>query len=278
MQVWIGTSGYSYADWVGPFYPEGTRPPGMLACYVRHFPLVELNFTFYRLPARGQLDRIARQTPEGFRFLAKLPRSLSHERDTRELDAFRRSIDELKTCQRLSGVLCQLPQSFHRNEPNQAWVETLAREFAGSGLAVEFRHRSWDRPSVPDWLRSLQADLVAVDVPDIGALYPRGLVRSGSRVYVRFHSRRADRWYQSDKERYDYGYGDAELSEWIVALHAASPQVSQALLLFNNCHRGQAAANAQRMRELMRRLAPDLEVVAPFDAGEPPPRQRSLFD
>ena len=50
MKVWIGTSGYSYPDWVGPFYPEGTRSGRMLAHYAGHFPLVELNFTFYRLP------------------------------------------------------------------------------------------------------------------------------------------------------------------------------------------------------------------------------------
>ena len=64
MQVWIGTSGYSYPDWVGAFYPRGTRPQRMLAYYCRHFPLVELNFTFYHSPRPGQLARFAEQTPE----------------------------------------------------------------------------------------------------------------------------------------------------------------------------------------------------------------------
>ena len=59
MKVWVGTSGYSYPDWVGPFYPEGTRPNRMLSYYARQFPLVELNFTFYRPTTPEMLGRIA---------------------------------------------------------------------------------------------------------------------------------------------------------------------------------------------------------------------------
>src|SRR5438132_10075491 len=84
-QIWIGTSGYSYPDWVGGFYPPNTRPNRMLAYYCGHFPLVELNFTYYRLPTPGMLARLVEQTPPGFQFLVKLPRSLSHEESTAEL-------------------------------------------------------------------------------------------------------------------------------------------------------------------------------------------------
>ena len=59
MKAWIGTSGYSYPDWVGGFYPPATRPNKMLAHYCRHFPLVELNFTFYRMPTASMLGRLA---------------------------------------------------------------------------------------------------------------------------------------------------------------------------------------------------------------------------
>ena len=80
MDLWIGTSGYSYPDWVGGFYPAGTRPDRMLAYYSRRFPLVELNFTFYRPPTPEMLAKLAAQTPDGFQFLVKLPQSISHER------------------------------------------------------------------------------------------------------------------------------------------------------------------------------------------------------
>src|SRR6266516_3146710 len=107
MQIWIGTSGYSYPDWVGGFYPPGTRPGKLLAHYCQHFPLVELNFTFYRLPTPAMLARLADQTPARFQFLVKLPRTLSHEEDARELSAFREAVREVEARGRLAGLLCQ---------------------------------------------------------------------------------------------------------------------------------------------------------------------------
>jgi uncharacterized protein YecE (DUF72 family) len=292
MHVWIGTSGYSYPDWVGPFYPPGTRPERMLAYYTRCFPLVELNFTFYRLPAASQLARIAEHTPAGFQFVVKLHRTLSHDTPMghgletvpqrgetvpqHDLAAFRAAVTELDERGRLAGLLCQLPQAVHDEPQHRRWLETLARTFAGCRLAVEFRHRSWFRPDVPDWLRAHDLDLVAVDVPDLPGLYPRGLVQSSPRLYVRFHSRNAAAWYGSDKERYDYDYDYGALVEWVEALAPLADRNERVLLLFNNCHRGQAAENARRMRELLARLAPELTVVEPF-ADPPGPRQRSLF-
>jgi uncharacterized protein YecE (DUF72 family) len=277
MQIWIGTSGYSYPDWVGSFYPAGTRPGRMLAHYCQSFPLVELNFTFYRLPTPVMLARLADQTPPGFQFLVKLPRPMSHDEDAHDLSAFRQAVEELRRGDRLLGLLCQLPQSSHHIPKHRAWVERLARAFAGYRLAVEFRHRSWFRPEIPGWLREHDVDLVAVDVPNLPGLYPRSLVQSSSRVYIRFHSRNAANWYRSDKERYDYDYADTALSEWIDALRRTADRTDQVLLLFNNCQRSQAAANAQRMRELLLRLEPQVEVVTPFVAPEPV-RQRLLFE
>lgn len=277
MQVWIGTSGYSYPDWVGAFYPPGTRPEKMLGHYVKHFPLVELNFTFYRLPTPSMLERIATQTPAGFQFLVKLPRTLSHDRSPRELDAFRYAVEELRRREQLLGLLCQLPQATHDTRQNRTWLQFLGRELQPYGLAVEFRHQSWSRPDVAPWLAEQDVDLVSVDAPDIPALYPRGLVRSTPRLYVRLHSRNAQNWYKSDKDRYDFDYDDAALQEWITSVNQIADS-ERILLLFNNCQRTQAVANAQRMRELLLRTAPHLQVVEPFAQPEPGTQQRLLFD
>ena len=277
MQIWIGTSGYSYADWVGPFYPPGIRPNRMLAYYCGHFPLVELNFTFYHPPTAAMLARIAEQTPAGFQFLVKLPRSLSHEESAQDLPGFRQAIEELERRQQLAGLLCQLPQASHHEDRHKDWLEKLAGELAGYPLAVEFRHHSWFRPEMADWLGDRKLDLVAVDVPDLPGLYPRGLVQSGPLVYVRFHSRNAENWYRSDKDRYDYHYDDAAMIEWIEALTLTADRTQRVLLLFNNCQRSQAVENARRMRELLQRLAPGFDVVTPFAAPQPSVRQRSLF-
>lgn len=276
MNVWIGTSGYSYPDWIGDFYPPGTRSTNMLSYYSRVFPLVELNFTFYRPPTSAMLGRLADTAPRAFQFLVKLPRSLSHEQRTDDLATFRDAVAELQRRQQLMGLLCQMPQSAHYDKKSLKWLQTLGGELSGFRMAVELRHRSWLREDMPGLLAAHHLDLVSVDVPDLPALFPRGWVQSGSRAYVRFHSRRADKWYAGDKERYDYHYNDGELNEWIELMNAARERTEEVLFLFNNCYRGQAVSNARRLRELIEERTPTLPVIAPF--AERPPEQRSLFD
>jgi uncharacterized protein YecE (DUF72 family) len=278
MHVWIGTSGYSYPDWVGSFYPPGTKTGGMLDYYCRHFPLVELNFTFYHPPTAEMLTRPARRTPEGFQFLVKMPRVLSHERQLAALIPFRDAVAALHRRGRLLGLLCQLPQSAHHDRSALAWLDVLAHELAPYRLAFEFRHRSWQQADVAPWLEERGAELVSVDAPDLPGLYPSGLVRAGERIYIRLHSRNADNWYRSDKDRYDFDFTAPMLQEWITALRDSSATAGHALVLFNNCHRAHAAANAQRLRELLEQHAPELHIVQPFTAPSEEPRQRLLFD
>jgi uncharacterized protein YecE (DUF72 family) len=274
MDVWIGTSGYSYPDWVGGFYPAGMRTGGMFAYYCQQFPLVELNFTFYRLPTATMLARLSAQAPTGFQFIVKLPRTLTHERVESDITAFRDAVRVLREQGRLLSLLCQLPQSFHFGIAQRAWLETLADAYRGFPMAVEFRHRSWQGAGTDDWLRRHTLDLVSVDVPSLPNLYPGGLVFSGSIIYVRFHSRNAAKWYATDKDRYDYDYSDAELGQWITALDRQKENADRAFILFNNCQRGHAAVNANRMRELLRQYSPESKVIEPFQSNAQP----TLFD
>ena len=140
-------------------------------------------------------------------------------------------------------------------------------------LAVEFRHRSWAGPETVAWLADLGLAIVAVDVPDLPGLYPRGWVQSGPTAYVRFHSRNANR-YRSDKDRYDYDYDDAALNEWVEAAAAGvGRRDERTLFLFNNCFRSQAAVNARRIETLMA-PQPGLVVTPPPAV---PPEEPSLF-
>jgi uncharacterized protein YecE (DUF72 family) len=276
MQVWIGTSGYSYPDWVGDFYPAGTRPANMLPYYAKQFPLVELNFTFYRPPTASMLAAQVEKTPAGFHFLVKVPQTISHEGRRDDLPSFRLAAGELERRGRLSGVLCQLPQSFHYGKQNRDWLAAIGRELKGLRPAAEFRHRSWARPEIPEWLQDHGLDLVAVDAPNLPGLYPGGWAQSGRRAYVRLHSRNDAKWYAGDKERYDYLYSDKELTEWVDAAKDAAHTTDETLFLFNNCYRGQAVVNARRLRELFELRAPKLSVVPPV--GGPAPEQRTLFE
>jgi uncharacterized protein YecE (DUF72 family) len=277
MDVLIGTSGYSYQDWVGDFYPPGTRPERMLNYYCQVFPLVELNFTFYRPPTRSMLERLADKTPPGFQFIVKAPQTISHDRSDADLPGFRQAVEGLARRGQLAGTLVQLPQATHctRQECNR--LVHLAQELGEFHPAVEFRHRSWARPGLPDWLAEQGLDLVAVDAPDLPGLFPSGWMQSSKTVYVRLHSRDASKWYRSGEERYDYNYSDGELNEWVSALegHAVTGGTERAMFLFNNCQRSQAALNARRMQGLIEMQAPGLNLLAP--PGAPGPMQRSLF-
>jgi uncharacterized protein YecE (DUF72 family) len=277
MDIWIGTSGYSYPEWVDSFYPAGTRPQQMLARYCRHFPLVELNFTFYRPPTRSLLLRLASKTPAGFQLLVKLPQTISHEESPRELAGFRFAVEGLAQRGQLMGLLCQLPQATHCTRRACDWITTLAKELGHLHLAVEFRHRSWHRAGLPAWLAEKGLDLVAVDAPDLPGLFPRGPVQSTSTAYIRLHSRNADKWYRSGEERYDYDYSDAELGEWLAELRRQNEEggTQRSLLLFNNCRGGRAAVNARRMQTLLQTQAPQLHQVEPF--ALPAPVQQTLF-
>ncbi|CAN5400069.1 DUF72 domain-containing protein [soil metagenome] len=276
MRVWIGTSGYSYQSWVGPFYPKGTRQPNMLSVYSETFPLAELNFTYYRLPTPEMLARQVERAPAGFQFLVKFPKTISHDEKDTELDAFHQAVSVMKASNSLLGVLLQMPQAAHQTKKRWRWLDFLFDRMADLPLAVEFRHHSWFEDSVNERLTRSKVDLVAVDVPDLPDLYPRAFVQTTPRVYIRLHSRKAENWYLSDQDRYDYFYSDDEMLGWARDLIAVEQQTRQAFVLFNNCHHAQAAANAKRFKELLSTLSTSVEIVEPF--AHAAPKQRLLFE
>ena len=275
--VWIGTAGYAWPEWVGPFYPDGTSLERMPRFYATQFPCVEINSTFYRAPTREQLARLADRTAPGFQFSLKVPRTVSHEQRIQALAPFRQAADELASRHRLIGFVLQFPEAYTDTARHRDWVQRVADKLYGYPTWVEFRHRSWFRPRLGDWLRQRGLDLVSIDVPAIEPLFPRGVIDPGTnRVYVRLHSRVPENWFAAGKARYEYDYTDDELREWIAKLSAAAPRLKDVHLIFNNCHETEGPKNARRMAELIAAEAPALRVVEP--PAPAPPRQGTLFD
>src|SRR5437867_3918272 len=104
-KFWIGTSGFSYRDWVGPIYPPRTRPAEMLELYASKFSIVELNFTFYRMPSAGLFERMVERTPRGFQFLVKIYADVTHARRLDCISQFCEALAPLRDRGRLAGVL-----------------------------------------------------------------------------------------------------------------------------------------------------------------------------
>jgi uncharacterized protein YecE (DUF72 family) len=252
--IYLGTSGYSFRDWVGPFYPSGTRSAEMLSCYARSFSAVEINATYYRVPPARAFARMADQTSPGFCFTVKLPAVATHERvrDRVAFEAFLTAVAPLEEAGKLRGLLAQFPFSFRAGEEGHAHLRFLRDTLGERPLFVEFRHESWAQPGTFALLESLGAGFCAVDEPRLPGLFPPVVRPTGPAGYVRFHGRNADAWWSGDgSTRYDYLYNDRELSEWAVAIRQLDAHSRDTFVFFNNCHAGHAAQNAQRMAELL---------------------------
>jgi uncharacterized protein YecE (DUF72 family) len=255
----VGTSGYSYAEWTDAgFYPPGTKSGSMLSFYAQNFPITELNFTWYQMPKAPALERMHRQAPAGFRFAAKLTRTLTHEIDPNQwrgqAGRYRDGIAPLLQARKLVAVLLQFPPSFVRAPDNRRYLAALLDELDGLPLAVEFRHASWAADRVFAELERRRATLVAVDEPDLPGLFPRlNIVTNPDLFYIRFHGRNAKGWRSGNMQKqFDYDYGDTELREWAdVRIAGMARRAAAGVIFFNNHVRAQAPRNAVKLINLL---------------------------
>lgn len=251
----IGTSGYSYEDWVGPFYPPGTPKRDFLGLYASEFPFVELNFSYYSQPTPGTLARMVRSTPEGFLFSIKAHKSLTHQINN-DLPAavtrFKNGIEPLVEARRLAAVLLQFPYGFHYTREARIHLQRLCDALAGLPLAVEFRNDEWQRESVYKGLSRWDAACVNVDEPALPHLPPPTEQVTSSLGYVRFHGRNRENWWKGDNvSRYDYLYNGQELAAWLPMLERMLARVQLLMVAFNNHSRGQAIQNARELHALL---------------------------
>ena len=266
-RIFVGTSGYSFADWVGPFYPPGTRPGDYLSWYARHFDTVEVNSTYYRVPPPDAIEKMARKTPPGFRFMVKVNQAMTHERTLEPalVGGFRAALEPLRAAGKLDGLLAQFPWGFRRTRENETHLSALRDSLAGEPLFVEFRHASWAAPDLAGWLRERRLGYCAVDEPPLEGLMPPLALVTGEDAYVRFHGRNARNWWggrpaaagggkreAGSGDRYDYDYRADELKEWVQKVRELAEKARRTYLFFNNCHAGQAARSAKLMQELLR--------------------------
>jgi uncharacterized protein YecE (DUF72 family) len=149
----VGTSGFAYKEWVGPFYPPGTKAAGMLPYYAGAFPSVEVNYTFRRTPTASTLEAWASKTPEGFTFACKAHQAITHY--SRLANAGERLANFLEAVtplgERLGPVLFQCPPNLRYDPPV---LDEFLAGLAGrpQRFAMEFRHESFDTDEVRDKL------------------------------------------------------------------------------------------------------------------------------
>jgi len=251
----IGTSGYSYPDWKGEFFPAKLKQSEMLPFYAQEFDTVEINYTFYRMPAASALVAMAAKVPDGFVFTLKAHREMTHDRNANPaaFAQFRQAIAPLQAQGKLGCVLAQFPTSFPNTETNRAYLHDFREQMAGIPTVVEFRHRSWVQKPVFEWLTRLELGFCCVDQPRFEVLIPPIAVATAPVAYVRFHGRNAAKWWQHQHahERYDYSYTEAELLEWVPKLQKLQQQAQQVYIFANNCYKSQSVTTARQLKALM---------------------------
>jgi uncharacterized protein YecE (DUF72 family) len=271
-QIHIGTSGWSYptgkGTWNGVFYPAPAGGRGRrgrfdeLAFYAEHFDTVEINSTFYRVPAVEVTRSWARRTPAGFEFAAKLFQKFTHPAmfeqaahgeenavSLADVDQFKAALDPLASAGKLGPLLAQFPPSFKREPASADYVDWLLRAFRGYPIAVELRHRSWSDALAQtlDLLNGHGAAWVQIDEPKFRFSIRQDLSPNlRTFAYLRLHGRNAAAWWehQASEDRYNYLYTDDELRPFSEAVIAARRLVRKLYLYMNNHFEAKAVANA----------------------------------
>jgi uncharacterized protein YecE (DUF72 family) len=255
MAILIGTSGFSYDDWVGPVYPADLPKSDWLRFYSQEFPTCEINFSYYRIPSARTLAQMADKTPDGFLFSVKAFQGITHEREdpAPQIAQFAAALAPLMDAQKFACVLIQFPHSFHATPEHRAYLRRLREGFGDLPCVVEFRSRDWITEQTFDELRQINFGFCCVDQPRFKSLVPPIAVTTGPVAYIRFHGRNYDKWWQHDEawERYNYSYSDDELGEWIPKIRQLDAEAPLTLVYMNNHWQGQAVGTAHQLKTLL---------------------------
>ena len=235
----IGTSGWHYPHWVGPFYPETLKPSAFLDFYAGVFSTVEINTTFYRLPAPEVFSGWYRATPPDFVFSCKASRYITHMKKLREPhDSCRRFLEAAGALgDKLGPMLFQLPPRWHVNPARLAdFFDALpdSRRFA-----VEFRDPSWFVKPVYELLRHRNVALCVYDLA--GMTSPRRL--TADFVYLRLHG---------SQEAYSGQYDETALITWAKRILTWRKVGLEVYCYFDNDQAGFAVSDARRLIALVR--------------------------
>jgi uncharacterized protein YecE (DUF72 family) len=274
-KVHIGTSGYSFDDW--QFYPRGLPRRDRLSYYALFFDALELNVTFYRRMPPDFAEGALRSAPE-LLYVVKMHSDVTHERtDVKEaIRSFSESVEPFARAGRFAGTLLQFPFSFRSNEPAREHVRSTGAALRQIGpVFVEFRHRTWYNVETWDLLSAEGLSVVSVDLPRLPGLPPTEPVVIGRIAYLRLHGRNAGSWW-GEGDRYDYRYGESEISQIAQTVEDVSGKSAEVFVFFNNCHLGSAPVNAT---ELARALGLTLGTSDPDALAKlyPPAAQTGLF-
>jgi len=267
-RIYVGTAGWSYprgdGKWDGVFYPEGMPDRDKLPFYARFLDAVEINSTFYRPVGPATTRSWVERTPEHFRFGIKLNQKFTHPKMVKEatgketppgdedVAAFKRSLEPLGSSDKLGALLAQFPASFKNDAKNQAYLESLLREFREYPMTVELRHKSWtDSEETRELFQEYDVAWTMIDEPRFKTSIRK--VPLTSRLgYFRFHGRNYKGWWHGDREsRYDYLYPAREQADLLGDVKSVAERAAPTFVVYNNHFGGKSLVNAIELKEAL---------------------------
>jgi uncharacterized protein YecE (DUF72 family) len=248
-KILLGTSGWSYREWIGPFYTE--KDKSMLQAYSKVFKTVEIDSTFYRYPSKGTVMGWTKYSPEGFVYTAKLPKLITHEKKLdlnegieEDLQRFTELMEPLYLSGKLGCILIQLPPKFdYKPKQMEDFFKILPTQIK---FAVEFRDPSWMRRETWALLEKYHVAYTIVDEP----LLPSEVHLTSNIAYFRWHGKGKRPWY-------DYRYRPEELQPWTPKVNEVAEKVQKVYGYFNNHYHGYAVENCLQVLEMLGVLTPE---------------------
>ena len=236
--IHIGTSGWHYRHWKGPFYPEDLSEKDCLAYYAEHFPTVEINNSFYQLPKEKTLLRWRNNVPSGFVFAVKASRYITHMKKLKDpeepVSNFLRRIGKLGD--KLGPILFQLPPNWNLNRQRlRAFLEVLPTDFK---YAFEFRDPSWFHHEVYDALGEHEASFCIYDFDR--RVSPKKI--TAEFVYIRLHGTSGP---------YEGRYESKVLEEWAGDCSVWAREGKEIYCYFDNDEAGYAAQDALKLKQIV---------------------------
>ncbi|MDQ8739376.1 DUF72 domain-containing protein [Paenibacillus sp. LHD-38] len=292
MPIHIGLAGWGDHD---QLYISVAKAGSKLRQYAKHFPLVEVDSTFYAIQSKERFAKWLEDTPENLHFVVKAYQGMTgHQRgpsipatETNEMfAAFREMLEPVIAAGRLTAALFQYPPWFDCTQANVRMLRETKARMDGITCALEFRHQSWFTEEYREktlafmereqWIHSV------CDEPQagVGSIPTVLKATDAEATIVRFHGRNVSGWNQASapnwrEVRYLYRYSEAELLDWADKLRLLEQQSKHVYVIFNNNSGGDAAGNAKRLMELLGLTRPD--GGSPNEPPAPVVEQLDLF-
>lgn len=254
-ELYIGTAGWSYKDWVGSFYEaEQSKNYDWLQFYSDYFNCIEVNSSYYVYinpnTIDGWIEKVEHK--DDFLFTVKLHQDFTHKKNfnSNQERAVKLALDKLSASERFGGLLIQFPYSFQATEANIQYLGRLVKLFDEYDKFVEVRHSSWNEK------RAKQITFCTIDQPSIGESIEFKPKITNGKLYVRLHGRNKEAWlnsiknfgkkqtYDEQNARYNYLYSPGEIIDIAMTVREVFESVRKVFLILNNHPNGNAVANA----------------------------------